>query len=43
VGPYDPSSYIVVTLLLALVALVATLIPALAAMKTDPMAALRVD
>jgi len=43
VGPYDPASYIAVAVLLALVAFAATLIPARAAMKTDPMAALRVD
>jgi ABC-type lipoprotein release transport system permease subunit len=43
VGPYDPASYIAVALLLSMVALAATLIPARAAMKTDPMAALRVD
>jgi predicted permease len=43
VGPYDPVSYIAVAVLLALVALAATLIPARTAMKTDPMAALRVD
>lgn len=41
VGTYDPGSFIVVTVLLALVALVATLIPARAAMKTNPMQALR--
>ena len=42
-GPYDPLSYIAVMLLLVLVALGATLLPARMAMKTDPMAALRVD
>jgi putative ABC transport system permease protein len=41
VGPRDPASLIVVTLLLAFVALAATLIPARAAMKTDPMTVLR--
>jgi putative ABC transport system permease protein len=41
VGPRDPASLIVVTLLLAFVALAATLIPARAAMKTDPMKVLR--
>jgi ABC-type antimicrobial peptide transport system permease subunit len=43
VGPHDPVSYIAVAILLGLVALAATLIPARAAMKTDPMAALRVE
>ena len=43
VGPHDPASFIAVTLLLAVVALVATLIPARAAMKTDPMTALRCE
>ena len=43
VGAHDPVSFIAVTLLLALVALAATLIPARAAMKTDPMTALRVE
>ena len=41
IGPYDPFSYISVTLLLAVVALAATLIPARSAMKVDPMVALR--
>lgn len=41
VGPHDPVSFIAVTLLLGIVALAATLIPARAAMKTDPMTALR--
>jgi putative ABC transport system permease protein len=43
VGPYDPTSYVSVALLLGLVALAAALIPARSAMKTDPMAALRVE
>ena len=43
VGPHDPLSFIAVTLLLALVALAATFIPARLAMKTDPMAALRCE
>jgi ABC-type lipoprotein release transport system permease subunit len=43
VGTHDPASFIAVTLLLAFVALVATLIPARAAMETDPMQALRTE
>jgi len=43
VKPYDPVSYIAVALLLVIVALVATLFPARAAMKTNPMTALRVE
>ena len=43
VGPHDPVSYIAVAILLGVVALAATLIPARAAMRTDPMAALRVE
>ncbi len=41
IGPHDPASFISVSLLLALVALAATLIPARSAMKVDPMTALR--
>jgi len=43
VSPYDPISFGAVTVLLALVALIAILIPARSAMKTDPMAALRCE
>jgi putative ABC transport system permease protein len=43
VGTHDPGSFIAVTVLLVLVALVATLIPARAAMKTNPMQALRTE
>jgi putative ABC transport system permease protein len=43
VGPYDPATYAVVTLLLALVALAATLVPARAAMKVEPVVALRYE
>jgi predicted permease len=43
VGTHDPASFISVTLLLTVVALVATLIPARTAMKTDPMKALRTE
>jgi putative ABC transport system permease protein len=41
VGPRDPATYIAVVSLLGLVALAATLIPARAAMRTDPGEALR--
>ena len=41
IGPRDPSTLMAVTLLLALVAIAATLIPARAAMHVDPMVALR--
>jgi hypothetical protein len=41
VGPYDPKAYVAVTLLLVLVALIATLIPACAAMRVEPVIALR--
>jgi putative ABC transport system permease protein len=43
VGPRDPISFVAVVLLLGIVALLATLIPARSAMKTDPMAALRCE
>ena len=43
VGPRDPAAYAAVVLLLALVALAATLIPARAAMLTDPGEALRYE
>jgi ABC-type lipoprotein release transport system permease subunit len=41
VSPHDPMSFIAVSLLLALVAFVAAVIPARSAMKTDPISALR--
>jgi putative ABC transport system permease protein len=41
VGPRDPVTFIAVPVMLAIVALVAVLIPARAAMKTDPVMALR--
>jgi putative ABC transport system permease protein len=43
VGPRDPASYTAVALLLGLVALAATLIPARAAMKVEPVVALRYE
>jgi ABC-type lipoprotein release transport system permease subunit len=43
VGPRDPASFVAVALLLAIVALVATLIPARAAMKVEPVVALRYE
>ncbi|HEY1985368.1 MAG TPA: ABC transporter permease [Terracidiphilus sp.] len=43
VGLHDPGTYTAATLLLALVALVATLIPARAAMRVEPMVALRYE
>jgi ABC-type lipoprotein release transport system permease subunit len=43
VGAHDPVSFIAVSFLLALVALAATVIPARAAMNTDPMNALRAE
>ncbi|MGA2216834.1 MAG: hypothetical protein ABSG51_02020 [Terracidiphilus sp.] len=43
VGPRDPATYIVVAGLLGIVALAATLIPARAAMKVEPVVALRYE
>jgi ABC-type antimicrobial peptide transport system permease subunit len=43
VKPHDPLLYAVAMLLLALVALAATLIPARAATKIEPMQALRTE
>jgi putative ABC transport system permease protein len=43
VGPRDPATYATVLLLLSLVALAATLIPAGVAMRTDPGEALRCE
>jgi predicted permease len=41
VGPHDPFSFLAVAMLLALVALVASLLPGRAAMEVDPVVALR--
>lgn len=43
VGPYDPTSFLSVTLLLILVSLIATLIPTRSIVKTDPLEALRYE
>jgi ABC-type antimicrobial peptide transport system permease subunit len=43
ISPHDLLSFVAVTLLLALVALAATLIPARAAMKVEPTVALRYE
>ena len=43
VGPRDPVTFVLVTLLLAVVAVLATLIPARAASRVDPMEALRCE
>jgi len=43
VGPRDPLTYAAVALLLGLVALAATLIPARAAMRVEPVEALRYE
>ncbi len=43
VGPHDPAAFAAAVLLLGLVALAATLIPALAAMKVEPVAALHYE
>ena len=43
VGPRDPATYVLVTVMLAAVALVATLIPARTAMKVEPVEALRYE
>jgi putative ABC transport system permease protein len=43
VGPHDPAIYAAVILLLALVAVIATLIPACSAMRVDPVESLRCE
>jgi ABC-type antimicrobial peptide transport system permease subunit len=43
IGPHDPTTLAAVALLLAVVSLAATLIPARAAMRVDPLTALRCE
>jgi ABC-type antimicrobial peptide transport system permease subunit len=43
IGPHDPVTFVIVTLLLVLVALVATLLPAKSASKVNPIVALRCE
>jgi putative ABC transport system permease protein len=43
VGPYDPMSFVCVAVLLAFIAIAAILVPAMRAMRVDPMVALRYE
>ena len=43
IGPHDPLSFVCVTVLLVFVALIATLLPASAAIRVNPIVALRCD
>ena len=43
VGPYDPMSFVCVAVLLALIAIAAIFVPAMRAMRVEPMVALRYE
>jgi ABC-type antimicrobial peptide transport system permease subunit len=43
IGPHDPVTFVLVTLVLVFVAIAATLIPASSAARVDPIVALRCD
>ena len=43
VGPYDPMSFVCVAVLLAFIAIAAIFVPAMRAMRVDPMVALRYE
>jgi putative ABC transport system permease protein len=43
IGAHDPGTFVIVTLLLVVIALVATLVPARSASRVNPIVALRCD
>jgi ABC-type lipoprotein release transport system permease subunit len=43
VGPYDPMSFVCVAVLLGLIAIAAIFVPAMRAMRVEPMVALRYE